>query len=302
VTIFYVHRGNPFYLKYSLAQTRERFPHAQIVLLGDESNRNLVRFVEYHPLEGYSLAARDFAGQYVHLSPNLVEFELFCIQRWFFVEEFVRLHGVEGPLVYLDSDVLVYENVFEELVQKNMALATTRELGPAFTFFRDPSVLAGLVAFIHRAYTDPTLLSTLRGIFETGVSPFFLQGKYVSDMQLLGLYYRTLTETLDLGTFWPDVAFDYAFHTAEGYSFNPYKRIKRLWWRDGHPYGKRKGSLVRFAGLHFQVGTKIYLPLYYRGSFRFNDLWKYRLIHLRGAVTTALKFILDCGRKWRESK
>ena len=300
MTVFYVHRGNPFYLKYSLAQTRERLPGARIILLGDETNRSLSEFAEHHSLTDLMAAANVLTDCYVHLSPNPKEFELFCLQRWFVVAEFVERHSIPGPILYLDSDVLVFEDVFSSLADQKVDLATTRVLGPAFTFFGSPQILQGLTRFILQSYKEETRLDALRTMYESGVTPFFLQGRYVSDMHLLGLYYLTLKKTVDLFEFRTDVVFDYAFHTAEGFSFNPYKRIKRLWWTKGAPYGKRDGHLVRFAGLHFQVGTKVYLPLYYRGNQRFGDRWWFRLVHFRGAFTTAIKFVLDRGRKWRE--
>ena len=299
MTIFYIHTGNPFYLKYSLSQTRDRFPGVRLILLGDETNSDLENYAEHHSMDRYFEAAGAFARIYRHLSPNSIEFELFCIQRWFLIEEFVRREGIKGPILHLDSDVLVYENVFDELADRQIPLATTRELGPAFTFFRDPEILAGLVRFIGLAYDKGPILETLESIYMTGDSPFFLKGKYVSDMQLLGLYSRTLSGVVDLFHYRSDLVFDYAFHSAEGYAWNPYKRIKRIWWRDGQPYGRRNGVYVRFAGLHFQVGTKIFIPLYYRGTVRFADRWKYWFVHGRGALTTAMKFLLDVGRLWR---
>lgn len=78
MTIFYVHQGNPFYLKYSLAQTKTLFPQARIILLGDKLNQESAVFAEHHLLKEYESSAQDFSKHYVHLSPNSVEFELFC--------------------------------------------------------------------------------------------------------------------------------------------------------------------------------------------------------------------------------
>lgn len=299
MTVFYVHRGNPFYLKYSLAQSGERFPDARLVLLGDASNRPLAVLAEHHFLADYLNGAEDFESRYIHMSPNSRAFELFCFQRWFVIAEFVMRHRVTGPVLYLDSDVLVYEDVFLEMADRGVSLATTRVLGPAFTYFGDSQVLFGFADYILQTYRDPARIAGLKNMYETGLTPFFLQGRYVSDMHVLGLFAKTQKNTVDLFDGLPNVAFDYAFHTAEGFSFNPYKRIKRIWWVDGQPFGRRSGRLVRFGGLHFQVGTKVFLPSYYRGSTRFPDRWYFRLIQFRGAVTTALKFVLDFGRKWR---
>lgn len=211
--------------------------------------------------------------------------------------DFVQRHSIQGPIICFDSDILIFENVFDDLAKQGIDLATTRELGPAFTFFGHPKILQGLLSFFYEAYQNPQVLNRLQEIFRTGISPFFLQGKYVSDMHLLGLYYRNLDRKVDLFEYSPKMVFDYAFHSAEGFSWNPYKRIKRIRWKDGKPHGLRQGVLVQFAGLHFQVGTKIYIPRYYRGAFHFSDRIKFRFIYFRGAITTMIKFILARFRR-----
>lgn len=292
VTLFFVHRGNPFYLKYAVSQAASCMPGCRLVLLGDRYNRHL-RDAEWHPIdESFDRAAR-FALVYRHLSPNPVAFELFCIQRWLVLQDFVERHGIEGPLVYLDSDALVFLDLRRLFDRYAFDIALTREIGPAFTLLRGPAVLQALADFLFEAYTDPALLQVLEGIYHRGDSPFWMKNRYVSDMQLLGLFARRRPR-LDLSQEVLGGVFDYAFHDDEGFEYNPCKRIKRVRWdRNLRCYvGVRGGRRVPFHGLHFQVGTKVFLPHHYHGRRRFWDQPFQTLIKWRGYLTTVVKRVL----------
>ena len=107
--IIITHRGNPPHLKYVLSQIAHTNPDANIILMGDESNKNC-RFTKHVFLKDYWNMANDFAQVYTHLNSTSVEYELFCYQRWFCVYEYMKAHNLED-VFSLDSDVLVYDNL-----------------------------------------------------------------------------------------------------------------------------------------------------------------------------------------------
>lgn len=290
-SVVFVHRGNPFYLKYAVAQARETQPDARLYLLGDETNR----WIEpecWHPLELYGGRATRFESRYVHLSPNDRQFELFCIQRWLYLAEFVERESVQGPVACIDSDSLIYSSLNDRFAGQDFDLALTRQIGPAFTLFRDPGIVAGLAGFIESAYSTPDVLTTLKKIYNEGISPFWLKNRYVSDMHLLGLYGRTIRKTVDLAEPWDGHVFDYAFGLDEGYAYNPYKRIKRIWRDRNGFYSERGARKFYFSGLHFQVGAKVFLPQYYTAGRKFADRHYYAYVKWRGRATTAAKWLL----------
>jgi hypothetical protein len=291
MSIFFIHKGNPFYLKYVLSQAAHSQCNDRVILIGDQSNRAL-GLCEWHDLDDFSDRARAFLRIYQHLSPNDFNFELFCIQRWLYLSEFVSKQQINGSIFYLDSDVLVYEGLSERFMNQDCDLALTREIGPAFTFFRSPEVLYRFADFIESSYRPGDTLEILKRIYSTGDSPFWMQTRYVSDMQLLGLYARTLGKVVDLEIPWNGWVFDYGFGDDAGYRYNTYKRIKWLGRDERGYYGIRKGERQYFAGLHFQVGAKVFIPQYYTGVKKFSDRYYYAYIKWRGRVTTMIKWIL----------
>lgn len=291
MNIFFIHKGNPFYLKYTLAQAVKTQPNSRIVLLGDEYNREL-NICEWYPLKDYNQSGLRFSTQYVHLSPNDYDFELFCIQRWLYLSEYVRKNSVSGPIVYIDSDVLLYYPLIKRFEEQQFDLGITKEIGPAVTLFRNSAVLFRFENFICNAYKEKSTLDILKNIFYNGISPFWMKNKYVSDMQLLGLFALTVDSKIDLSIPWNGWVYDYAFGLDEGYRYNPYKRIKWL-GKDSKGFFGKKGSVkYYFAALHFQVGAKIFIPQYYTGNIKFNDYYIYQYIKWRGRITTVIKFIL----------
>ncbi len=290
-TILYFNRGNPFYLKYSLAQTVEICPGSRVVLLGDDTNRDL-GLCEWHPIKQFSSSSALFDTVYKHLSENDREFDLVCFQTWFVFDEFARKEGIAGPVACLDHDVLLFENLSELFAKQDFDMATTRLIGNQYTLFRSPKLLHGFVDFVQNHYTDPRKLRILEDIFRTKHSPVPLPGGWICDMTLLGLYANTLGDRLlDLGEEREGKVFDYAFHIDEGFDWNPHKRIKRVRMdsRRRMPYSFRKERKVYFSGLHFQVSTKVFLPHYYVGSKRFPDMTYHALIKARGKITDAVK-------------
>lgn len=290
LTIFFVHRGNPFYLKYALAQARQHHPRARLILLGDGANRQL-GLVDWEPLEAYWGSAREFERVYVHLSPNSRRFELFCFQRWLALAAFVRRHGLEGPVACLDSDTLVYLNLERLFRSLEFEVALTREIGPAFTLWRDARLLGEFASFLFESYTDDHFVHFLREMQRGERRPFSLWFPgYVADMHLLGLFARTKT-VWDLSWEWEGGVFDYAFHVDEGFAFDPCKRIKRLSYdpRRRRFFGIREGRRIDFWGLHFQVGTKVFLPHHYTAATRFPDRFLHRAIQGRGYLTSWVK-------------
>lgn len=155
IPIIFCHRGNSDYLQYSLLQARRTNPDAPILLFGDESN-NCYPFVTHLKAES-SRAAQDFAANYVHLSVNPPDYELYCFLRWFMILGHCARHKIRR-FFYVDSDVMLYTDVnraeFQEfawgMTGHNMAMGFfTTDLLKEFCLYlinqyRDAAVVADL--------------------------------------------------------------------------------------------------------------------------------------------------------------
>jgi hypothetical protein len=296
--VVFIHRGNPYYLKYSIAQAVETQRDARVVLLGDESNRG-IEPGSWYPLASFGERAARFKRKYIHLSPHDVEFELFCVQRWLYLAEFLDMQGITGPVVHIDSDAMLYSSLRERLAGQEFELALTHEIGPAFTFFRRASLVQDFARFIENAYEPGPTFDILSRIYNEGVSPFWMKLKYVDDMHILGLFALTLNKTVDLSEPWNGQVFDYAFGLDEGYAYNPYKGIKIMKRIGKAFYATRGREKIRFSGLHFQVGAKVFLPQYYTGRRKFPDRYHHAYIKWRGRATTVAKWVLHKARLYQ---
>jgi len=113
VNIIFIHRGANDYLKFSLAQAHKSNPLANIFLIGDNGNRNISDFVKHYNIDDYFASALKLENVYQHFSCNSVEFELFCIQRWFVLLDFIKANKIE-KFFYADSDVLIFSDLARE--------------------------------------------------------------------------------------------------------------------------------------------------------------------------------------------
>lgn len=166
--IIITHRGNPPHLKYVLSQIAHTNPDANIILMGDESNKNC-RFTKHVFLKDYWNMANDFAQVYTHLNSTSVEYELFCYQRWFCVYEYMKAHNLED-VFSLDSDVLVYDNLNDlHALLKNYPFAISAKnldaenpgwwiAGPPIGYFHRDALKRMLDLFI-KSYQDKKYLS-----------------------------------------------------------------------------------------------------------------------------------------------
>ena len=112
--IIVLHQGNHDYLRICLEQAKFTNPNSRIILLGDKKAQSVAPdYVEFYDTKDYFNTAKEFSKVYKHHSTNYYEFELFCIQRWFIVNEFIQKNNIEYFL-HLDSDVLLYAD-FEKV-------------------------------------------------------------------------------------------------------------------------------------------------------------------------------------------
>lgn len=120
VPILIVHKGNQEYLHICLKQAHYSNPNSRIILLGDESNKNCLPFVEWYNVHDYYTHASKFEKIYRHFSCNPFEYERFAFSRWFAINDFMKEQHLEQLFVN-DSDVLIFTD-FEKDVEHNIAM------------------------------------------------------------------------------------------------------------------------------------------------------------------------------------
>jgi hypothetical protein len=279
IPIIFFHSGNSKYLKYSLKQARAFNPDSPVYLLGDKRN-NRYPFVTHVLADKYETAVKAFSKIYKHRSSNGEGYELNCFLRWFYIEAFCRENNIEA-FVYLDSDVLLFQNVTEMApLFKNAAIANTcADMGmPAFTYFKNRNALSDFCNYLIKAYTEQSATQELEDFYEPFASTPGLMGG-VCDMTLFHFYFRDHPrDTLKIDLINNELAVDVSINNSDGYEME--NGIKKIYWQNNLPYCKRigDGKLIRFATLHYQGEAKTLMAKHFKGGGytirRAWELWK----------------------------
>lgn len=246
--IVLIHYGDSDYLKYTIAQARYSNPKAPIILIGDEHTAGKypqAQHIYFRPLSGRAFA---FARTYRHLNTNHEAFEKFCLMRWFILWELMRSHGLERA-VYIDSDVLLYDDVAEQFRQlREFDLAITGVAPPVMV--NNPDALEAFCSFIEACYTDDELFAPLAAHYASLQQAGRPGG--VCDMTIWQRFMKQETgwKLADLSEIRSGVVHDRNILCSDGFLMDG--AVKRVVWEGGKPYGiGPQGELVRFASLHF---------------------------------------------------
>ncbi|RYU87357.1 hypothetical protein EWM62_16750 [Mucilaginibacter terrigena] len=278
IPIIFFHNGNSKYLKYSLKQAKYFNPDSIVYLLGDKRN-NRYAFVTHVLASKYQSAVTAFSDVYVHRTTNGEVYELNCFLRWFYIEAFCRENNIES-FIYLDSDVLLFQNVTEMVsLFKGCSIANTcPDMGmPAFTYFKNLNAISSFCRYLMHAYTDEEATKELEHIYEPFVNDPELMGG-ICDMSLFHLYFRDHpNETLKVDLINNELAVDVSINNSDGYEMENGR--KKIYWQNNLPYCKQlqTGRLIRFATLHYQGDAKYLMTEHYKGGgYLFCRFWESR--------------------------
>lgn len=193
--IIVLHKGSSDYLKICLAQAKFSNPNSRIILLGDETNETLAKQVgaEHYLICNYFSKAQEFAKIYKHYSTNPYDYELFCFQRWFVVDEFINSEGLD-KFLHIDSDVLLYADFSKELefidFINNYDL-TYSHVSAHTSFFNSRRALCEFCNFIFEIFSDDSFVAQFEKCPDND-KIYFKQGSFeleltkpLSDMTLV---------------------------------------------------------------------------------------------------------------------
>jgi len=264
IPVILIHKGNSSYIFNTLYQLKQTNPLVHIYLLGTIESMVYKPHVEHMLIDSFSEEATQFAGLYKHYSTNSKSFELMCIQRWFVLKAFMIQKNIQRCL-YLDSDVLVYDDV--QRLSETYAHAGMTLCGiSGHTNFIDKEVLVDFCGFVQDSYTDKNLLDQLEKHYTAFVAKHGAGG--VSDMTLLSNYAENNPQKVENTYCYMGLpTFDPSLEVGEEY-FEMEHGKKKVIFKDRIPYGllKQGQKEVLFYTLHFQgaASKKVmrkYIPL-----------------------------------------
>ena len=251
--LLFVHRGESWYLYYAIKQARAWHPKARIVMITDRPQPALRRYAEIHPISSYWSTAQAFEGVYEHFSCNEPKFERFCFQRWFVIDQFLRRHRPERA-IHLDSDVLVYDNLFRDFQRPgNWDLGIVGYQGVFSMLIPKPEIVGAFCERITHLFT--TEKASLAQLYREWTDK--TAETAMSDMHALHTFVEANSlSTLDLGACHEGAVYDNVLRSSDGFRMRD--GYKQLFWSDRQPYAERSdtGERVRLKTIHFQGPAK----------------------------------------------
>lgn len=249
--IFYVHKGRQEYLMASIKQIKKRIDGAEIILLGDQSNSD-IDDVKGVIMQEYADLAIEFKEKYQHFSPNSFDYELFCIQRWFYIYAYMLKNKINHAM-YIDSDVLLNSLPEEIDIEKYYYCFNS-----GHTSIFSVETIAEVCQYIDNIYSDKKKVEWLKSILERRQEEGLPGG--VSDMTMILSYaYYHSNKSVDLSRVHMLTVFDHNIQEAD--DFELYKGCKAIYFISGKYYFKDNltGHLIEAGSMHFQGDAKVYM-------------------------------------------
>lgn len=278
INIIFIHKGDSWYLPYALNQAVESNPYANIYLLGDESNKKYnTNNVNHFSWEDFNIRAKEFANIYQHFATTDYHHELFCIQRWFVLLEFMKKLNLTNAIL-LDTDVLLFQDIIKyfSCIDKKFhyTRGTTNHMG--FVYIPNRSYLGNICTFMTNLYKNQETLNRLEKDYVDYVKENGIGG--VSDITLFE-YYQEQNQDYVYNTENPPLNKMAFIHSLESDFYlkdkNNYVAIK---WRNEIPYGTflSTGELISIIGIHCFGLQKTSIRRLYNGKGK----WKARLVFI----------------------
>lgn len=251
--ILFIHRGDEDYVRFCLQQAKMSNPLSDVILLGNAGNRKHANErIRHEMMQPYFQGAAEFAGIYRHVSPNAYEYNLFCLQRWYILRDFMRMSGI-SVCCYLDSDVMLYTDI-NDPKYRNFSFEFT------WTSFVSLPELERFCTFLTSCFFEDRL-------FEQVESYTWQIGQpAVSDMVLFSLYAEKLTKYRTVYGIFEHDCFDHNLNVASQGIEAAEDGKKNVYLRNGSLFFRHaaSGRFFRVNSLHFQgPPAKRYIPYFY---------------------------------------
>jgi len=260
--IIFIHRGQADYLEFSLKQALRFNPREKIHLIGDDAVAGYGSLVQFHPIEAFTAGANEFTTIYEHHCTNPYNFELFCLQRWFILRDFMRQQKID-KCFYADSDLMIYFNATQEYLRfANFDLTLSCGIGAHGSWWNSLKILEKFCDFAFAIYRKKDPKNYARMINHLAKLQWLDHWGGVCDMTVLGLFKNLNPKRVaEATTINNSAVYDNNLNVSLNGSADRYKMrcgIKRIKWQNGLPYGILIGANqpIQFKTLHCQSTAK----------------------------------------------
>ncbi len=279
--IILIHTGNSWYLPYTIWQLKKTNPDTNIYLIGDRQNKHYQRWINHINISTFNGATSNLQKVYKHKSTLGEEFEFQCIARWFILLEFMKQRNIE-QCVYLDSDILVYNNLSKVESSFPKYDMTWCGFSAHTNYIKNRVTLENYCNNILDCYSDnfPEKLKE-KSLFYQVISAKTEMN--ISDMTFWHDYnVRYPNSLLDISLPNLNGTFDRSMEDTRVFEMKE-EGFKKINWQNNKPNCKEieSGILYPFITLHFQGRGKQVLKKHFKyNSIRFKILCSLNHFHL----------------------
>jgi len=265
IPIIFIHSGLQDYLFYTLKQANNF--NKYVYLIGD-TNPNL-NFIEFFNMEEYNQGYDSFEKNYVHLSSNPYNFELFCYKRWFVLKNFMESKNID-VIFYCDSDVLLFTDIEKEWVNFNQYDMTLLHRSAAISSFITRRGITNFCNSLNKIYNDKNSYHYKKIASHYEVRKECNLPGGVCDMTLLDYFHYNddlgggpgrIGEMMSIIN---DSTYDHNINTPDQ-DFSMRNGLKDVKIINSIPYvyNEKLKKDIKFNSLHFQGASKFYIKRTY---------------------------------------
>ena len=288
--LVFVHKGNSWYLPFVLRQACRVNQNERVTLIGDPGALQCLAVtggLRGESIEGLDQSlANEFVRNYVHMSSNSVDYELFCWLRWFYLLAYMQKHAVDS-VIYMDSDVVTYVSSSAFVgrymaAEKSCGYMVARQVHDSFVWAASPHIsfwtqesLKRFCEFSIQSFSQPAGLEQYRRKCAWHQTQNEIGG--ICDMTTLYLFWRENQSTVEnLAVAHQGHVLDHNMNSGGNYSEGEYAldertQIKQVKFSQGKPVFQRTESPFEYVvadALHFQGYAKKFIPDYCLPSVR----------------------------------
>ena len=268
MNIVIIHTGFVKYLIYTLRKIKETNKNANIFLISDKEYKEYFKYSSFVDIKKViKEESIEFKNKYIHLGKSNPNYEMFCMQRWIILKDFMKEYNIK-ECFHIDSDILLFSDLDEALNpfnKYNISLANNLGLS---MYIKDVKVLEEFSKYLLFKYTNEKEINKLKSMYyddpnrvNNGVAGS------ISDMDLSRDFFSNFNLPVgNLSEIENDSVFDSAI-VYGGAEFEMLKKgryqMKKIFFENKIPfcnYSKDKiNKKIRFHSLHFLVWAKLYI-------------------------------------------
>ncbi|ACN82865.1 hypothetical protein [Brachyspira hyodysenteriae] len=268
MNIVIIHTGFAKYLVYTLRKIKETNKNANVFLISDREYKEYSKYSTFVDVEKVKKEESiNFQNKYIHLGKSNPNYEMFCMQRWIILKDFMKEYNLT-ECFHIDSDILLFSDLNEALkpfLKYDVSLAHNLALT---MYIKDIKVLEEFSKYLLFKYTDEKEINKLKSMYyddpnrvNNGVAGS------ISDMDLSREFFSNYQLPIgDLSEIENDSIFDsaivYGAPQFEMLKKNKYE-MKKIFFENDIPFcnyhNDNINKKIRFHSLHFIVWSKLYI-------------------------------------------